>query len=354
MLFCLYQLKHLTLLAQGWRFHGFFGVHDQQGDVVQPLISVVICTFNRADLLANVLKAVCNQTLTPEKYEVLIVDNNSTDATHEVAKSFIANHSNLRYIVEVKQGLSHARNRGWQASCGEYVAYTDDDCEPPREWLAVAKRIIDERTPEMFGGPDYAFYSTPKPAWFKDSYGSSELSTTAVFLNGQEFLGGSNMFFRRDILEKFAGFDVNLGVTGNTIIYGEDVELQCRIREHIPEARTYYDPSLFVYHLVRPEQMTLSWQIKAAIGKGRYRYLVAKDQKDSIKAVLLLKAVKVLLSCGIKSAGGLLFRDRSRYPNFSGYLYEQIIWRLAGLGKLYEQYRDSDRKLQKVHPLETG
>ncbi len=321
---------------------------------MRPVISVVICTFNRANLLAEALKALCNQTLTPEKYEVLIVDNNSTDATHEVAETFINNHSNVRYLLEVKQGLSHARNRGWQEACGEYLAYTDDDCKPPREWLAVAKRIIDERAPEMFGGPDYAFYNTPKPAWFKDSYGSSKLSTTPVLLNGHQFLGGSNMFFRREILEEFAGFDINLGMTGNTVAYGEDVELQSRIREHIPEARTYYDPDLFVYHLVRPEQMTLSWQIQAAIGKGRYRYLVAKDLTDNTMPVLILKAAKILFVCGTKFAGGLLFRDRSRYPNFSGYLYEQVIWRLAGLGKLYEQYRSSNRKLQKAHPLETG
>ncbi len=306
-----------------------------------PSISVVICTYNRADLLADALASVCNQTLNPDEYEVLVVDNNSTDATREVVENFVRNHSNVHHFVEVKQGLSHARNRGWQEARGEYVAYTDDDCKLPPDWLAKAKAIIGERAPEMFGGPYYAFYNQPKPAWFKDSYGSAELATSAVLLNGRKFLRGPNMFFRRDLLAKFDGFNINLGMTGNTVAYGEDGELQRRIRAQMPEARTYYDPDLFVYHLVRPEKMTLRWQIQSAIGKGRSRYLESKDVSSPSVPVLMLRAVKILLVCYVRSGAGLLFRDRSKFPNFSGYFYEKVIWRLAGLGKLYEQYRRS-------------
>ncbi len=317
-----------------------------------PIISVAICTFNRAELLATVLETACNQSLPQDEYEILVIDNNSTDATAEVVKRTMRTYSNVRYFVEVSQGLSHARNRGWQEARGEYVAYTDDDCKLPREWLAVAKEIIRKQNPEMFGGPYYAFYNSAKPLWFKDSYASSELSTESVLLNGRKFLRGPNMFFRRDLLAKFNGFNTSLGMTGKTVAYGEDGELQRRIRNRMPEAKTYYTPELFVYHLVRPEKMTLSWEIRSAIGKGRSRYLEMKGAPGDVLPVVILKGLKILLLCCAQAAGGFLFRDRSRYPYYRSYLYEHIVWRLAGLGRLYEQLRRSGDKPMKTQSFE--
>lgn len=154
------------------------------------LISVILCTYNRADLLATALQTLCEQSLDKREYEVIVVDNNSADETRQVAEAFCRDYANVRYVFETRQGLSHARNRGWREARGEYVAYTDDDCKLPSQWLAVAKQVIEEISPGVLGGPYFAFYNTPKPRWFKDSYGSRDLGDQARALTTSEFLVG--------------------------------------------------------------------------------------------------------------------------------------------------------------------
>ncbi|MGD8380729.1 MAG: glycosyltransferase, partial [Syntrophobacterales bacterium] len=90
-------------------------------------ISVIVCTYNRAELLGGTLRTLCHQTLDTSEYEVIVVDNNSTDNTREVVDEFCRRSSNVRYCFEPQQGLSHARNQGLQEAKGKYVAYIDDD-----------------------------------------------------------------------------------------------------------------------------------------------------------------------------------------------------------------------------------
>ena len=135
-------------------------------------ISVVICTYNRSDILKNVLETVVNQTVDQSFYEVIIVDNCSTDQTESQVRNFSRLNTNIRYVLEKRVGLSHARNRGWKEARGRYVAYTDDDCELPEEWLTIALQIIENVEPDIFGGPYYPYYLSPKADWFKDEYGN--------------------------------------------------------------------------------------------------------------------------------------------------------------------------------------
>ena len=136
------------------------------------IISVIICTYNRAYLLSQCLDSLSNQTLEKHFFEVLIINNNSTDNTQEIAEFISKKEPNFRVILETSQGLSHARNRGWNEAQGLYVGYLDDDCKVPPEWLQTAQSCITTQTPDIFGGPYYACYNSQKPKWFKDEYGS--------------------------------------------------------------------------------------------------------------------------------------------------------------------------------------
>jgi len=91
------------------------------------MISVIVCTYNRAELLRELLPTLCEQTVAFTQYEVIVIDNGSTDHTKTVAAVFAARYPQVRYCYEPRQGLSHARNRGWQEAKGDYVAYIDDD-----------------------------------------------------------------------------------------------------------------------------------------------------------------------------------------------------------------------------------
>ena len=101
-------------------------------------ISVIIATHNRADLLSIALESVARQTLDPTRYEVIVVDNASTDKTAALVKQMSTGMPQLRYIAEERLGLSWARNAGLAAAQSPYVAYLDDDARAEPIWLEDA------------------------------------------------------------------------------------------------------------------------------------------------------------------------------------------------------------------------
>ncbi len=239
-----------------------------------PLFSVVIPTFDRAKLLAVALASLARQTLEPARFEVLVIDNSSTDATVEVVAAAARERSNVRHVREERQGVAHARNRGWREARAEWVAYTDDDCRMPPGWLATALRIAEEHRPGVFGGPYRPFYLAPPPSWFRDQYGAGGLGSEARPLARGETLPGGNLFVRRDLLARVGGFGAGFGMVGRRLGYGEESELVLRIQRELPEVELRYDPALEVEHLVRPEKMRAAWQVRHFLAKGRSVYLL--------------------------------------------------------------------------------
>ena len=305
------------------------------------MISVIICTYNRADLLTDVLQTVCQQTLERSEYEVIVVDNNSTDETAAVSHSFAARYPNVRTCFEPQQGLSHARNRGWREARGEYVGYIDDDCKVPEGWLAVAKEIIEHVSPDVFGGPYFAFYNTPKPAWFKDEYGSYEPYSKATLIEGlPDALHGGNLFLRRELIRKVGGFNPELGMVGGKMAYGEETALLQHIHTTIPEALIYYEPKLLLYHLVRPEKMSIRWLMRHRFTNARYGYRVQHEDPPQIGRIgALLRLAKTSLRFVLSLTIEALFWEREKYPYFQNYLYENAFRHLSTLGWLYEEYQ---------------
>ena len=303
---------------------------------------MVICTYNRAELVADTLKTLCEQTISKSDYEVLVIDNNSQDSTPNLTKTFCRNSPNIRYVLETRQGLSHARNRGWQEAKGPYVAYVDDDCKIPAQWLKIAMKIIDRIAPAAFGGPAYAFYNSSKPYWWKDSYGSYEQSPVPRPLHPLEYLQGNNIFFRRMVLECMNGFDPGLGMSDKNLGYHEETELQSRIRKTMSHELIYYDPKLYVFHLVRPEQMTSRWILNSFFASGRCSYNIFQDENPKIvklaKLKLVIKACVTLFFFFADILVGLLRYDRERYPYLQNYLYENTAKHVGALGKIYQAY----------------
>jgi glucosyl-dolichyl phosphate glucuronosyltransferase len=102
-----------------------------------PLISVVICTRNRARLLNRALISLVEQAFPRRDYEILVVDNQSTDRTYEIVKQF--QEKGVRYLREDRIGSSVARNTGWSNAAGRYIAFFDDDGIASPEWLAAIR-----------------------------------------------------------------------------------------------------------------------------------------------------------------------------------------------------------------------
>lgn len=214
----------------------------------EPSVAVVICTFNRCADLPAALDSVLQQHDAPP-YEVVVVDNNSTDETRAVVASRLAQHPHLRYVFEPMQGLPYARNTGIAATTSPIVAFTDDDIVVAPDWVASIARAF-ERFPQadMIGGKVIPKWpASGLPRWFT----SLQLAPLAVQdkgpvplvvsrVNAAPCLIGANFAFRRSAFEKAGVFDP-------VFTRSQDREIQLRLWKsdgvgvYVPDVVTHVD-----------------------------------------------------------------------------------------------------------------
>ncbi len=307
------------------------------------MISVVVCTYNRAEILEGALKTLQDQTVEPSRFEIIVVDNNSTDKTPHVVRKRREIMGNLKYCFEPEQGLSRARNRGWKEARGDYVAFVDDDCRMPKEWLRRAFEVIEESAPGAFGGPYSPWYETPPPEWVKEGYFSTlNKGTSLRNLVDGEFLDGGNFIVRRNILEHLGGFDPKLGMKGKSIGVGEETLLQINLRNSFPDERIIFDPSLEVEHMVRTNKMTMGWVLNHRFQSGRYSHRtfdhMPNEGEMSTPPAFMKLAYHVVRFIGAL-VFGLLFRNRKQYPFIQNYLYEDAFYHVYIIGDAWEKFR---------------
>jgi glycosyltransferase involved in cell wall biosynthesis len=300
-------------------------------------ISVVICTRNRQDLLIQVLQSLCQQTVPVSNYEVLVVDNASTDGTPGVVECFFIQLPYLRYIFVPRLGLSMARNRGWQEAHGEYIAYIDDDSKAPAQWLEIALDVIHRENPDMFGGPVYPFYSAPKPAWYKDEYNIAANGDRPKQLVENEYFHGSNMFIRGDVFDLIGGFDETLGMAGSQLGYAEETDFLNRFRMQKPAPSIYYEPRLLSYHLVRPEKYSLAWQFRSRFPLGRQNYLANSGGVHTLTFKHILAFFLMPFLMIYQATLGVLLRNRSVYPYPQNYYVECLFHSLSTWSRHYQR-----------------
>lgn len=289
------------------------------------LVSIVICTFNRAELLRSAVASILKHSCVGCDPEVIVVDNNSTDNTEAVVKEF---GRKIRYVKEPNQGLSHARNRGLAEANGRFIGFIDDDCKVAAGWLAKAVDIAQRNEADVFGGPFQPFYLDEKPKWYKDQYGSFGYrdASPARVLRNDEYVYGGNMFVRRELLEAIGGFNVSLGMKGGELGYWEEIEMQDRIRKRKPAAVSFYCSELFVYHLVRQEKMRVTWRFAQAAALARKARQGPMNPRAKLenKGRVLARMVRLCMHLGYGFALGAVLRDRNRYPFVENYAYEHI------------------------------
>lgn len=252
------------------------------------LISVVVCTYNRAGLLANCLKSLKNQTADKNFYEVIIVDNNSIDNTQEIAESFISNRASFRIIKEKHQGLSYARNKGWQEAKGKYVAYIDDDAEAKPDWIEqIAHFLKTHPKVKVFGGPYSRFFRTSPPVWLPENYSTLNLGSRIKALNVKnEWISGSNMIFNKILFYKYGGFNTDFEGKGAKVIYGEEIEFLTRLKK--TGESVFYVPTIRVKHLVAECKLNLWGLLKNDYSRGFSISLMNKDKLDLLRGLFYL------------------------------------------------------------------
>jgi GT2 family glycosyltransferase len=234
--------------------------------MVQPRplsASILICTYNRADLLGATLESLRHLT-SPRIWDVIVVDNNSADGTAQVvadaARDFPVP---LQYVFEGRQGKSYALNTGMTLTRGDLIVFTDDDVELGPEWLDCACAALDaDPSLDYTGGPVRPIWGGPPPPWLDQSRGDLWGTLAILDYGGEPFVFeerervplGVNMAARRTLIERIGGFHPELGRKGRSLLGQEQAEFFARARAS--GVRGQYVPAMELRHHVPASRLT--------------------------------------------------------------------------------------------------
>lgn len=225
-------------------------------------VSVIICTYNRSAFLEKCIKSILSNKFSEKSYEILIIDNNSVDQTKEIVHQFIKGKSNIKYIKEEQVGLSFARNRGITEAKGNIVAFIDDDVEVNSNYINSIVQFSEKYPDEVcISGKVIPVWNFQKPSWFSTEFASIVGETTyganVRILNYREYPIGCNMIFKKDIFNEIGLFNTELGIKGDQLYLGEEVEICDRILKL--GKKIYYLPDAFVYHSVHENKVNTEY-----------------------------------------------------------------------------------------------
>lgn len=278
------------------------------GDSKMPLVSIVICTYNRKNLLRDCLNSVYAQAYPKSNFELIIVDGGSTDGTEELCKGF----PQIRFITESRHGLAYARNKGAELARGSIVVYTDDDCIVDNHWLKnlVAGFQFSESIVGV-GGPVYPLHPEiiPKKILVKAALG---LFDKGEFIKPVRSFLTSNSAFKREIFKSIK-FDETLGVTrkGKLILCGEDTDFCYALIAS--GHKLLYTPHAKVYHQISKERVRVPYIVRRAIHSGISTAIsLKKEKRTRIRAIkyslsrLVQHFLKIPLNTSFASCYGLI------------------------------------------------
>lgn len=255
-------------------------------------ISVAVCTYNRSEILKKSLYSLINQSFASEDYEIIVIDNNSSDDTKNVCSDFISKNKtfNIRYFFEPKQGLSYARNMALKKSKGEIILYTDDDCIADKNLLKEHFKVYSDDMVACAGGKILVEFMEKKPKWlcekFYKYYGYLDISDKITDLDSSPY--GGNISFKKNVLiEKNLSFDINLGRKAENLNGGEEVFVVESIKSYGYKIK--YNPNALVTHLICGYKMQKKYLRKIVKdgAAGFYLELKVLEKKRNLDIIFL-------------------------------------------------------------------
>ncbi|HYV97646.1 MAG TPA: glycosyltransferase [Gemmatimonadaceae bacterium] len=247
-------------------------------------VSIVLCTHNRADALRMTLRSLSLQRVPHGvSWEVLVVDNASTDHTARVAKE-AASILPCRYAFEPRVGKSFALNTAARdVAASDLLLFTDDDIVAHEDWVSVMWQTFSQTDCAAAGGRVVPVWPMPKPPWYDDSGEYSLMPGALVHYDhggGTRVIPdlpyGANMAFRKGVLDTFGGFNPQLGPRGRTLMRGEDTDYCRRIRA--AGGKILYVGDAVIYHPVTMERMKKSYFSRWYFQYGRKDILLEPER----------------------------------------------------------------------------
>ena len=274
------------------------------------IVSVVICSYNRAAYIGAALDSLYHQTASKDDFEVIVVDNNSTDGTELVFQQWRAANPNghFYYTTETNQGASYARNKGAQLAKAAWLCFMDDDAVATHTYIDNIIRHTKQHPNVLgFGGKIIPKYIPEEPKWMSyyvsSLVGNFDYAPEACAFENGKYPIESNMIMKKSAFDLVGGFNVAIpGVVGTLRIGGEGKELFYKIIA-LGE-KIYYDPSICVHHVVEVKKLTPEYMYRVASGIGRGE----KTRTQAIsKRAYQFKIVEYLLKLGAAILIGLKY-----------------------------------------------
>jgi glycosyltransferase involved in cell wall biosynthesis len=237
-----------------------------------PEIAAIICTHNRDRYLGAAIDSLLTQDCAD--YEIIVVDNASSDRTKEVVQQRLDNPL-VKYVYEPELGLSVARNRGAKETEAPILAYLDDDAEASSQWLRIIAQAYRDRKKLAIAGGKVTLILpegiNSLPRWLSEdmagALGSYDLGKEIVYLDNPNLTPrGLNYAIRRSFLEEIGGFDPNLGRVGKNLLSNEELLMTELALEK--GWQVAYLPEALAAHNVSPERLQPQWFINRSWWQG--------------------------------------------------------------------------------------
>jgi len=236
-------------------------------------LSIIVCTFNRETYIEKTLDYLSQQTSNLQDYEVLIIDNNSTDNTASICKNFVSTtgHNQFHYFLEKNQGHTYARNRGIRESKGDYIAFLDDDAWVNGNYCDEIITYFDSNPVVMaIGGKITPVYESKQPGWMSKYLwplvAGLDMGDRVKEFKHSKYPIGANMAFRAMVFEDYGYFNTGLGRRGKELEGVDEKDMVYRLKRD--GKKVHYVPLIHVRHVIPDSRIHLSYIKGQAIGVG--------------------------------------------------------------------------------------
>lgn len=259
-----------------------------------PQLSVILSTYNRGELLNDALRSVLaqNDAITPP-FELIVVDNNSTDSTREIVERLAAEDERVRYTFEPQQGLSYARNAGLLEARAPLIAFTDDDVRAQPDWVAAIVRAFGEHPEaDVVGGRVLPLWPAVPPEWLtRDHWAPLALvdygdTLVAVTTENPICLVGANLAVRRSVFHVVGVFATDLQRVKDGIGSLEDHEFLLRLLRI--GRKGVYDPRIMVRAEIQPNRLERVYHRRWHNGHGHFHARLRSEHMERTSVGTLL------------------------------------------------------------------
>lgn len=305
-------------------------------DLLPIVVSVVICTYNRASILEETLQSFVDVRGAQDAcVELLIVDNNSNDLTAQVVDRYKAQLPGMRYVFEPELGLSYARNAGIRQARGALVAYVDDDVLFDAGWIeAVRKIFLDTPEASCMGGQSIPIFEGGRPEWLKDSflgtYGSTLSGMSIKWMLYPEHPYGLNMVFRRDVFARVGMFNPSLGRIKDNLLSMEETEYFMRVSQ--AGLKVIYNPAALLYHRIPASRTEKDWIMSRYYWQG-ISSIAFRQIHEPVSRLENAREAAATLRRIIRTVTGGNYSPRQAYWHFSSLRFEDRLNLTRDLGK---------------------